>query len=391
MRNLVRLFIATAALWGIAVPVSAQPAPTKIVVTPEARAQISEADKQRASALNAEARALYRDGRYKEAIEKFRRAYEINLSVKLLYTIGVGYKNLQAWRECVNYIEQYLERAPVGPKRDRAEIERKACQGFIKTDQKLMIESEPSPAQVYIDDHSRVQGTTPFQTNLAPGKYKIWVEKKGFDPFEREIQVQEKEPFRLNVTMQRVQNQGWLFIDSSVIDARVYIDGKNVGLTPFLKPLPYGAGQHQIVVERDGYTRFNTQINVQKGKVATVDAHLVRTENFSTWRTGLGWTFNVIGVLAVGGGVTAWQFADQEFNDTDKYKDLALYEKLGYGVGGGLLLVGTSLLIWDKARDEILDEHKNKDYGNPVKTPTAKATPIHFGISPNGVAFGFRF
>ena len=99
------------------------------------------------------------------------------------------------------------------------------------------------------------------------------------DKIEQTIEVQKKEPFRMNVSMRRIQNRGWLFVDSTIIDARVYINGKNVGLTPFQQPLPYEAKLHQIVVERDGYTRFTKQVMVTKGKVTKVDAYLVRTED----------------------------------------------------------------------------------------------------------------
>ena len=146
-------------------------------------------------------------------------------------------------------------------------------------------------------------------------------------------------------------------------------------------------------MERDGYTRFSSQIKVEKGRLARVDAHLVQTEHNSSWRSPLGWTMNVLGLLAIGGGVTAYFFAEEEFNDTSKFKDLALYEKLGYGIGGGLLAVGTSLIIWDKARDVIADEHKNSKYGEPVKVQDGAGEPsaFRFGVSPGGVSFGFSF
>lgn len=369
----------------------AQPA---VVLTPEAQAEVSAADQKRADDLKNEANILFRDGRYKEAIEKFQRAFEIVRDGELLYNIGVSYQNLEAWQECVSFMERYLEKAAVGPKKDRAENTRKSCEARIERDQELTIESTPTGAKVFIDDRSRgVQGTTPFRNYVKPGAHRIWVELEGYEPTDQTIEVQKATPFRMNVQLSQVQNRGWLFVDCTVIDATVYIDGKNVGLTPFQAPLAYGAGSHQVVVERDGYTRFSSQIKVEKGRLARVDAHLVQTEHNSSWRSPLGWTMNVLGILAIGGGVTAFFFAEEEFNDTDKFKDLALYEKLGYGVGGGLLAIGTTLIIWDKARDVIADEHKNSKYGEPVKVQDGAGEPsaFRFGVSPGGVSFGFSF
>ncbi len=292
------------ALSGVAL---AQPA---VVLTPEAQAEVSAADQKRADDLKNEANILFRDGRYKEAIEKFQRAFEIVRDIELLYNIGVSYQNLEAWQECVSFMERYLEKAAVGPKKDRAENARKSCEARIERDQELTIESTPPGAKVFIDDRARgVVGTTPFRNYVKPGSHRIWVELDGYEPTDQTIEVQKATPFRMNVQLSQVQNRGWLFVDCTVIDATVYIDGKNVGLTPFQAPLAYGAGSHQVVVERDGYTRFSSQIKVEKGRLARVDAHLVQTEHNSSWRSPLGWTMNVLGLLAIGGGVTAYFFA----------------------------------------------------------------------------------
>lgn len=368
----------------------------KVVFTPEAKAQLSAADKARAEALKQEGNDRYKAGRYKEAIEKFQMAFDINEDGNLLYSIGISYQQLEAWQECVNQLERYLETAPVGAKRDRAENSRKSCDARIETDQQLIISSVPAGARIYVDDKSKgVQGQTPFRTDVRPGNHTIWLEKSGFEPVKREIQVQKREPFRLDVPLEPIKNQGWIFVDCSVIDARIFIDGKTEGLTPLHEPLSHKAGAHQIVVERDGYTRFAQHVMVKKGQVTTVDAYMTRTEHLNTWRTPIGWTMNVFGILAIGGGITAYLFADVidggKFNDTQEFEDLALYEKVGYGVGGGLLAIGTSFVIWDKVRDVIDDEDRNPRYGEPVKLPSKNAQAPIIRVSPNGFSFGFAF
>jgi hypothetical protein len=279
-------------------------------------------------------------------------------------------------------MERYLDKATPGPKRDRAENTLKSCDARIERDQLLIIESDPPAARVFLDDREKgVRGQTPFRNYLRPGTHKVWIELDGYETVEQTIEVQKKEPFRMNVAMRVIQNLGYLFIDSTIKGATVFVDGKNIGLTPLREPLAYGAGRHQIVVDRDGYTRFDQHVSVEKGKVTRVDGYLVRTEFVSSWRSGTGWTFNVLGILAVGGGITAWQLADKEYNDTQDFKDLAFYEKLGYGLGGGLMVLGTSLIIWDRARDRIDDDHRNPDYQKPVKLPK-DATPATLGAMP---------
>ncbi|MGK0360456.1 MAG: hypothetical protein ACI9U2_002769 [Bradymonadia bacterium] len=373
----------------VPVPASATPVAKPAVSLP-VTPTLSPADKKRALELKSEGSKLYAQGRYKEAIDKFSRAFAINLNIDLHYNIGVSYEQLEAWQECVSFLDRYIAKAPISPKKDRAANKRKSCEARLQTDQTIMIASTPKGATIYIDDKSTgVKGATPYTGTLPPGQHQVWIELDGHEPVSQTIDVQQGAPFSLNLQLRKFANQGWLFVDASIIDAQVYIDGKNVGLTPFEAPLPSEAGVHQVVVQRDGFTRFSTQVTVVKGRLSRVDAYVSQTETTNTWRTSLGWTLEVVGFLAVAGGVTAFFFAEEEFNDTDKFKDLALYEKIGYGAGGGLMVIGTALLIWDAARDVIAEKDRNKKYGEPVKigTPTA----FRFGAGPTGVGFGFSF
>lgn len=384
---------------------------TQVVLTPEAAADLSAADQVRSDALKSEANTLFVGGRYKEAIVKFEQAYEISKELDLLYSTAVSYQNLENWQECVTYMERYLEHAPVGPKRDRAENARLSCEARIERDQQLIVTTTPPGAKIYIDDQTKgVVGQTvagkSFTTYLRPGQHTVWIELEGYDPVEQTIEVQRKEPFQMSVVLSKIKNQGWIYIDATVRDARVYLAGKTIGLTPFEKPVPVGAGPVQVVVERDAYTRFSKEVRVQKGQVATVDAYLARVDTANSWRSPLGWTLNVVGLLSIGGGVGAMFYADTLYSDTDDFKLFSKLEKVGYGVGGGLLAAGTALVIWDKLRDVIPESDRNPNYGKPApppddddstpisRRPTAPSPVIQdvrFAPTLGGAAFGFRF
>lgn len=395
--------------------------PARIVLTPEAAAQLSAADQARADALKGEANTLFVGGRYKESIVKFEQAYEISKELDLLYSVAVSYQNLEKWQECVTYMERYLERAEVGPKKDRAENTRLSCEARIERDQQLIVSTNPPGARIYIDDRAKgVVGQTAagktFTTYLRPGQHTVWIELEGHEPVEQVIEVQRKEPFQMSVVLTKVKNLGWVYVDASIRDARVYIAGKTVGLTPFEKPLPSAAGPLQVVVERDGYTRFSKEVTVVKGQVTTVDAYLVKVDTSSTWRSPLGWTMNVIGILAVGGGVASMVHANNLYNDTDDFETFSGLETIGYGVGGGLLAVGTALLIWDQFRDVIPPEDRNPGYGKPAGIPDDDGNTVPLSLAPGhgprsrhaagasggvidprvapgpgGLSFGFRF
>ena len=107
-----------------------------------------------------------------------------------------------------------------------------------------------------------------------------------------------------------------------------------------------------------------------------VDAPLERTSQLTTWRSATGWVAVSLGLLSVVGAVVAGHYADQRYNDTAEFDELAGYERLGYGLGSGLAGLGLGLVIWDYARDDILTSDRNPAYGRPVDTPD----PPDFGL-----------
>ncbi|MCB9553763.1 MAG: PEGA domain-containing protein, partial [Myxococcales bacterium] len=348
----------------------APPGAPQVVLTPQAEADQVAAAKAKADELAAEGRKLYAAGLYEQAIARFTEAHTLSRDPELLYSVAVSHQQLRNWEKCVEVMTAYIADVPPGPdpKLDRARTTRDLCEARIERDQELVVESQPVGARVFIDNrNSGARGQTPFRMYLRPGKHRVWVELDGYNPHMEDIEVQKSTPYRMSITLAPRQDLGWLFVDASVKDARVFIDGRSVGLTPLTVPEQLATGNHQVVVERDGYTRFNHSTAVERGQLTRVDAYLVQTESPTTWRTTTGVVSIVVGALAIGGGVTAYFFAEDEYNDTDDFDRFATLERVGYGVGGGLLAIGTSLIIWDLSRETIPSEHKNPDYGRPMQ------------------------
>lgn len=366
----------------------APPGAPQVVLTPQAEADAAAAAKAKSDELAAEGRRLYTAGLYEQAIAKFSEAHTLSRDPELLYSIAISHQQLRNWEQCVEVMTAYMADVPPGPdpKLDRARTTRDLCEARIERDQELVVESQPPGARVFVDNRNTgARGQTPFRIPLRPGKHRVWVELDGYQPHMEDIEVQKSTPYRLSVTLAPQQDLGWIFVDASVKDARVFIDGRSVGLTPLAAPQELPIGTHQVVVERDGYSRFNRSANVERGQVTRVDAWLVQTESPTTWRTTTGVVSLVIGAAAIGGGVVAWQFAEDEYNDTDDFETLASWERIGYGVGGGLLAIGTALIIWDQSRETIPGEHKNPDYGRPIQRPGAPSPATPPGPAGNPV------
>lgn len=379
-------------------PAAGEAPSLKVVVTPNARPAVvltSEADAQlqaeklaQAAKLRREANKLYSQGRYRDAIGKYDASLALHRDIGVYYSIGVSHQQLEDWSKCIQWMDKFLEKSSDEAKRGRANNARKNCKSRIEVDQTLLVKSTPSGAQVYLDDHrAGVVGTTPYETKITAGPHKIWVEKDGFDPFYRNVVISRKEPFNLDIKLDKTTASGFIYIDCNVKGASIFVQGKNIGITPLIHPIKYPEGQYQASVRKDNYSSFNRMINVKKGQIEVINVNIMPMETPSTWRSSVGWTFLVTSlILGSAGAATSVVLANQEYNDSDRFKEYALYEKLSYWIGGSVSTISLALIIWDAGRVYVPEEDINPNYGKPVKLPESSS---RFNVSPLG--FGFTF
>jgi hypothetical protein len=115
---------------------------------------------------------------------------------------------------------------------------------------RLVLESEPSGAQVRVD--GRLRGRTPLTVRVAPRrKHRVDFEKEGFAPAAREITgaIREGRSYPVRVELQALPT---VFLAPPV--AEVWVDGVNVGRGPrvVLERLP-AQGPIEVVVRAQGY------------------------------------------------------------------------------------------------------------------------------------------
>ena len=70
------------------------------------------------------------------------------------------------------------------------------------------------------------------------------------------------------------QAVGYLVIESTPRDANILMDGKHIGLTPCAAEVP--VGMHEVVLEKQGYRRWEASVEVKASSRATVTAALER-------------------------------------------------------------------------------------------------------------------
>jgi hypothetical protein len=69
---------------------------------------------------------------------------------------------------------------------------------------------------------------------------------------------------------------GYVILESEPADARIFLDGEDVGLTP--AAIEVSVGEHQIAIMKKGYRRWQASVDVKKGPETVVRAVLQQIE-----------------------------------------------------------------------------------------------------------------
>jgi tetratricopeptide (TPR) repeat protein len=108
-----------------------------------------------------EGEQLYTDGQFQEALEKFRRAYDLSGRVGLLYNIGISAMNIGEDRQALESFEAYLEGLPGAP--NRALVE-----GRIATLQRRL-QSESESERRLSEAEARARASRDEPSSPVPG------------------------------------------------------------------------------------------------------------------------------------------------------------------------------------------------------------------------------
>jgi serine/threonine protein kinase len=142
----------------------------------------------------------------------------------------------------------------------------------------LTIRSTPTGALVTVD--GRFRGETPLVIRDLPmGVHTVQIARPGHVPWSDRVTLSASSSRRtVSVNLQPgldagSQTSGSLFVDSRPRGARVTIDGRLVGTTPFRMP-GMAAGRHDIRLDLDGYRSVSMPVTVNAAREARIAATL---------------------------------------------------------------------------------------------------------------------
>jgi hypothetical protein len=145
---------------------------------------------------------------------------------------------------------------------------------------RLLVRSTPAGARVSID--GRDAGVTPAVVrDLARGSHSVRVTRDGYVAEERRIVITpRREAVSITVPLSPAvatngRFVGDLTVQSRPTGAKVFLDGKLIGMTPLSIP-SVRAGEHAVRLEYDGYRRWSSVVRVVANEANRVTASLER-------------------------------------------------------------------------------------------------------------------
>jgi hypothetical protein len=251
----------------------------------------------------------------------------------------------------------------------------------------LRVVSSVPGASVFVDKKDEgALGKTPFQNATPTGSHHIWIEKPGYKPIERDIEVGVGDDVLLKVELERVE-YGRIRVVASRPDAQVYIDGKAKGQVPLEVDVSHG--EHEVRVSAENMKDWKETVKVARGQATPVRVRLrPRVGRAGAWVTA-GVSAAVLGA-SIATGILGKNMKDdlerdvrnQVLRDDDKRiqtgKFLYIASDVGYGLTVALAALATYYFLRDPLPDSEGRALEPRDWTlNPTLSPTGAGGHLH--------------
>jgi hypothetical protein len=229
-------------------------------------------------------------------------------------------------------------------------------------------------------------GKTPFQNATATGVHRVWIEKPGYKPIEREIEIGVGDDVLLKLDIERV-DYGRVRIVANKPDALVYIDGKLAGAVPLERDV--GPGDHEVKLTAPDMKDWSETVKVERGQVTPVRVRLrPRVGRAGAWVTAgvaAGFLGAAIATGVVGHNLEAQLEKDQKAgilaeNDERLTRGKILYisSDIGYVLAAAFGGLATYYFLRDPLPDSEGRKLEPRDWAlNPMLAPDRAGGNLH--------------
>jgi hypothetical protein len=223
------------------------------------------------------ARELYDAGDYRSALVHFEKAYELSKNPRVLFNVGVCWKDLTQYALAIRVWERALgfrDRLSADDVQ-KLEFAISAARPFVST---MKLESDQMGAQLSIDGNEI--GKTPFvePIRIDVGRRKVTLSKDGFALSEKTIDVVQGSQVALTMNLVPLHKTGTVSISiAGAPGATLFMDGRELGPAPFNGEV--AEGPHTFEARAPGFYSTRQTSEVLYGKTLRLALSLAKAQN----------------------------------------------------------------------------------------------------------------
>jgi TolB-like protein len=136
----------------------------------------------------------------------------------------------------------------------------------------IIVGSEPAGAQIMLNDRQELQSTPYTVSPLQSGQYTLTVSLQDYRDFVQTVTISDAVETKVNAIL--TPAFGWLNVSTSPTEAKVFIDGRELGSTP-LEDHRLPSGDYVLSLKTEYYKEYQQMITIEDGKPLELDAALV--------------------------------------------------------------------------------------------------------------------
>jgi hypothetical protein len=242
------------------------------------------------------AQALMQNGDFRGAYAKLSQAYDLEKDPRLLFDMAIAARAFHDYALMQSLLLRY--------ERDGGAL--LSAEDVVAVDNALaMIRLLVGAVKVSVDQEGAVisldgasVGTAPLTGPLAVnmGTHRISVDKDGFEPAEKVVDVAGAGEAVLAFTLVRRRQEGRLTVAADP-QATVIVDGHEIAGGRFDGRL--AAGAHQVRVMQPGKMSYRAEVDLRDGETRTLDVSLESEKRFTGWPWVVGGVLVTAGAAAV--------------------------------------------------------------------------------------------
>jgi hypothetical protein len=239
--------------------------------------QPSEEEAKRFNQAMKRGEELARKRAYPQALSAFKDAVSAYpFGVDAYFSAGNIAFHLQKCRDALMYMSGFLALGGKGEDASDANQAIESCSKSVKAGQ-LAVSSVPEGIAVFVD--GVFLGKTPITVGLQAGGYEVLLRDEDYEDSREKVQIKPLAKTVVEKTLSKKVFYGHLNVKTNPEEGvKVFVDDKEVGVTPIKEPLHLEAKKVVVRFECDGHESFVRAVQIPKNQTVTLEVTLEKSK-----------------------------------------------------------------------------------------------------------------